>query len=125
MPKAPTTPERAQVEIEPKPKTPQEQAAAELLKRLEKPIQPPPISETLEKAKLAMDQAKKAKSKIVKTWYCTECGDAHIQLHLDGVNSGHFAVDLEDDVPVNPQSHEPIAAQNKKSMDLARAKSGK
>lgn len=125
MPKAPSTPVKQQVEITEKPQTPQEQAAAELLKRLEKPVQPPPLEDTLETVKQALAQANKAKSKVVKTWYCTECGGEHIQLHLDSVHEGHFDVDLEDNIPVDPDTHKPISSKNQRSMEMARAKSGK
>ncbi len=112
MPKAPS-PEKQQVEIEKKPQTPQEQLAAELLKRLEKPVQPPPIAETLEKAQQAMDQAVKAKTKVRHTWYCTDCGNAHIQIHDDG---RHFNVDVLDGEFVGP-GDTPLSAKERATMD--------
>ena len=85
MPKAPS---KEQVEIVEKPKTPQEVAAAELLKRLEKPVEPPPIEDTLEKAQQAISQAMKAKTPVKMTWYCTDCGGAHIPERCHGFRTG-------------------------------------
>jgi hypothetical protein len=116
---------KAKVEIEEKEKSPQEQALELVLKRIEKPVQPPPIEETVQRVATALAQAKKATTKIRKTWYCTECGKAHIQLYLDGEYSGHFRVDLLDNEPVYHGTEEPINKTDKRNMDLARAKSGK
>jgi hypothetical protein len=95
MPKAPS-PEKQQVEIVEEPKTPREVAAAELLKRLEKPVQPPPIEDTLEKANQAIAQAKKARTREKMTWYCTDCGGPHIQNDNMGLGLGHINVDVDD-----------------------------
>ena len=117
--------QKAEVEIKEKEKSPAEQALELVLKRIEKPVQPPPIEETLGKVATALSQAKKATTKVRKTWYCTECGGAHIQLYLDGVHNGHFAVDLLDDKPVISGTEKPISSKDKVSMDIARKKSGK
>jgi hypothetical protein len=126
MPKAPS-PEKQQVEIIEKPKTPREVAAAELLKRLEKPVQPPPIEDTLEKAKQAITQAAKAKTKTRKTWYCSECGSAHIQLYLnsDGseAGSGHFDVVEEDGKPIHVDGTA-LNAKQTQSANVGRTRGG-
>jgi hypothetical protein len=126
MPKAPS-PEKQQVEIEKKPQTPQEQIAAELLKRLEKPVQPPPIEETLEKAEQAITQAAKAKTKTRKTWYCSECGKAHIQLYLDSDGSesgrGHFDVVEEDGEPIHTDGTA-LNAKQTQSANVGRTRGG-
>jgi hypothetical protein len=46
-------------------------------------------------------------------------------LHLGDNGSGHFYVELEDDVPVDPETKEPISGSELSSMKIARAKSGK
>jgi hypothetical protein len=116
---------KAEVEIQEQPKTPEQQALEALNKMLEKPVQPPPIEETLERVRQAQEQAKKAKPKITKTWCCTECGGSHIQLSLDDGPSVHFNVELEDDVPVDPRTKEPLSGRALANMKIARAKSGK
>jgi hypothetical protein len=117
--------QKAEVEIKEKEKSPTEQVLDKVLKQLEIPVQPPPIEETLDKVKQALDQAHKMKPKVRKTWHCTECGDDHIQLYLDGMGSGHFSVDLLDDEPVRSGTEDKITGRDKKNMDMARAKSGK
>src|SRR6267378_1138481 len=90
-------PVKEQVEIQEKPKTPEQEAMNKLLSMMEKPVQPPPISETLDKAKQAMAQAAKAKTKPGRqTWYCTDCGGAHIQNDGIGMGLGHIDVDVLD-----------------------------
>ena len=112
-----TKPAKAQVEIEEKPKTIQEQAAADLLKRLEKPVQPLPIEEILDKVKQAQQQAKKAKTPVKRTWYCTDCGGAHIQ--NDGMNMGlgHIDVDMVDGEFVDPSTGNPLTGKAKTLME--------
>jgi type IV secretory pathway VirB10-like protein len=91
--------QKAEVEIQEKPKTPQQEALEKVLKSMEVPVQPPPIEETLEKAKLAQAQAQKAKVKPQRvTWYCTDCGAAHIQNDGAGItpHGDHIQVDVID-----------------------------
>jgi|SRR5580765_409495 len=90
--------EKEQVEIVEKPKTGQEEAINRVLEQLEKKVEPPPISETLDKVAQAMEQANKAKHKPVKmTWYCTDCGAAHIQ----NAASSDYARELPDHINVD------------------------
>jgi len=101
MPKKPEdagTVTKEKVDIQEKPKTPEQQILDKILSSMEKPVQPPPIEETLNKANLAIEQAKKAKPKPQRqTWYCTDCGRPHVQ--NDGANYtrlDHISVDVMD-----------------------------
>jgi len=93
---------KQEAEIQEKEKTPQQQALDAMVSQLEKPIEAPPIEETLGKVAAALAQAQKAKHKPLKqTWYCTDCGSPHIQ--NDGMSLGleHIRVDAIDDEFVN------------------------
>src|SRR5712664_2931524 len=110
MAKAPT---KEQVEIVEKPKTPEQEIFDKIMKAMEKPVQPPAIEETLEKAQQAMAQAQKAKEKPIRqTWYCTDCGAANMQ--NDGMDMGldHIDVDVMGDEFVdkagNPLTGKPL-----------------
>ena len=104
--------QKAEVEITEKEKTPAEQALAEVLKRIEKPVQPPPIEETLDKANQAMIQAKKAQHKPLRqTWYCTDCGGEHIQNDGLGLGLGHISVDAIDGEFVDASSGAPLTGK--------------
>lgn len=88
--------QKAEVEINEKEKTTADKAMNEALKRLEKPVQPPPIEDTLSKVATALAQAKKAKQPVRMTWYCTDCGSEHIQNDGMGMGLGHISVDMVD-----------------------------
>jgi hypothetical protein len=89
--------EKADVAIQEKPKTPEQEALDKLTERVLKKVEPPPIQETLDKVKAAIAQAQKAKHKPVKmTWYCTDCGNPHIQNDGMGMGLGHIQVDVID-----------------------------
>jgi hypothetical protein len=89
------------------------EALEETLKRLEKKVEPPPIEDTLGKVEQALAQAQKAKHKPVKqTWYCTDCGRAHVQNDGAGMGLGHIDVDCLDgefvDKSGNPLTGKPL-----------------
>lgn len=92
-----------------------------LQKLLETTVEAPSITDTLEKAKNALGAAQRAKQKIVQGWCCTECGSPHIQLYLDGGGSGHFDVQIEDDVPVHTNGSQ-LGRREQRNMDRAIAK---
>jgi hypothetical protein len=103
--------QKAEVEIKEKEKSPSEQAMDKVLKQLEIPVQPPPIEETLKKAKQALAQAEKAKTPVKQTWYCTDCGGAHIQNDGMDMGLGHISVDCVDGDFVDPSSGTPLTGK--------------
>jgi len=116
--------EKEQVEIVEKPKTETEEAINRVLEQLEKKVEPPPIQEALDKAAQAMAQAQKAKHKPVKmTWYCTDCGAAHIQNDGMGLGLGHIKVDVIDDEFVHPNGT-PLTGPELKLMTEYAVKGG-
>ncbi|MBO0887477.1 hypothetical protein J2P12_00090 [Candidatus Bathyarchaeota archaeon] len=103
--------QKAEVEINEKEKTLTEQAVDTVMKRLEKPIEAPPIEETLDKVKLAMKQAKKARKPVKQTWYCTDCGRAHVQNDGMDMDLDHISVDCLDGEFVDAHTGQPLTGK--------------
>ena len=110
-------PNKAEIVIDEKSKGAVKEALEEALKRLEKKVEPPPITDTLEKAKAALAQAQKVKHKPIKqTWYCTDCGGAHIQNDGMGMGLGHINVDCVDGEFVDSRGN-PLTGQRLTLME--------